>query len=166
MCGITSTVHIQIDELVEGGPVPWSPDVTPLDYLLWGSMKTMVYGTPVRQRRTSLLESTERLQRCAAYVRFVDGIWNGHFDAVQRPNRAVPNRGSVLKNNQLAVLHTLELEPHNLTEAQKLIIIQTHLRLITCLSYLESNSFIPLFTRQCPSSQGDSPSLPYLPPVS
>ena len=28
-------------------PVPWSPDLTPLDYFLWGSMKCMVYGTPV-----------------------------------------------------------------------------------------------------------------------
>ena len=25
----------------------WSPDLTPLDYFLWGSMKSMVYGTPV-----------------------------------------------------------------------------------------------------------------------
>ena len=33
-----------------GGSVPWtprSPDLTPLDYFLWGSMKNMVYGTPV-----------------------------------------------------------------------------------------------------------------------
>ena len=30
-----------------GGPVLWSPDLTPLDYFLWGSMKSMVYGTPV-----------------------------------------------------------------------------------------------------------------------
>ena len=49
MCGITSTLHIEIDGLVEG-PAPcsaWSPDLTPLDYFLWGSMKSMVYGTPV-----------------------------------------------------------------------------------------------------------------------
>ena len=33
-----------------GRPVPWSarsPDLTPLDYFLWGSMKSMVYDTPV-----------------------------------------------------------------------------------------------------------------------
>ena len=33
-----------------GGPVPWparSPDLTPLDYFLWGSMKSLVYATPV-----------------------------------------------------------------------------------------------------------------------
>ena len=32
------------------GPVPWpawSPDLTPLDYFLWVSMKSKVYGTPV-----------------------------------------------------------------------------------------------------------------------
>ena len=25
----------------------WSPDLTPLDHFLWGSLKSMVYGTPV-----------------------------------------------------------------------------------------------------------------------
>ena len=33
-----------------GGPVPWptrSPDLAPLDYFLWGSMKALVYATPV-----------------------------------------------------------------------------------------------------------------------
>ena len=30
-----------------GGPVPWSPDLTHLDYFLWGSMQSMMYGTPV-----------------------------------------------------------------------------------------------------------------------
>ena len=33
-----------------GVPVPWparSPDLTPLDYFLWGSMKALVYATPV-----------------------------------------------------------------------------------------------------------------------
>ena len=30
-----------------GGPVPWSPDLTTLDYLLWGSMMSLVYSTPV-----------------------------------------------------------------------------------------------------------------------
>ena len=29
------------------GPVSWSPDLKPLNYFLWGSMKSMVYGTPV-----------------------------------------------------------------------------------------------------------------------
>ena len=30
-----------------GGPVQWSPDLTPLDFFLWADMKSMVYGTPV-----------------------------------------------------------------------------------------------------------------------
>ena len=39
--------------------------------------------------------------------------------------------------------HLLELQPYNLTAAQKPIIVQTHLHLITCPPDLESNSFIP-----------------------
>ena len=45
--------------------------------------------------------------RCAAHVRFIDDMWNGKFDALQRPNRAEPDRGSILKNDQLAVLHNI-----------------------------------------------------------
>ena len=44
--------------------------------------------------------------RCAAHVRFIDTL-NGRFDDLQRLNRAVPDRGSVWKNNQLAVLHNI-----------------------------------------------------------
>ena len=39
---------------------------------------------------------------------FIDDIWNGHVDALQRPNCAVLDKGSVLKNNQLAVLHNIQ----------------------------------------------------------
>ena len=34
-------------------------------------------------------------------------MWNGLLDALQRPSRAIPDRGSLLKNNQLAVLHNI-----------------------------------------------------------
>ncbi|GBN39196.1 hypothetical protein AVEN_62234-1 [Araneus ventricosus] len=33
-----------------GGPIPWpprSPDITPLDFFLWGFVKNIVYKTPV-----------------------------------------------------------------------------------------------------------------------
>ena len=39
--------------LGHGGPVAWpprSPDLTPLDYYLWGHMKTVVYETKVESR--------------------------------------------------------------------------------------------------------------------
>ena len=39
--------------LGRGGPVarsPRSPDITPLDYYLWGHMKTLVYETKVNSR--------------------------------------------------------------------------------------------------------------------
>ena len=34
-------------------------------------------------------------------------MWNGHLGALQRPNFAVPDRGSILKINQFAVLHNI-----------------------------------------------------------
>jgi len=39
--------------LGRGGPAAWaprSPDLTPLDYYLWGHMKTLVYETKVESR--------------------------------------------------------------------------------------------------------------------
>ena len=39
--------------LGHGGPLAWplrSPDFTPLDYYLWGHMKTLVYKTKVESR--------------------------------------------------------------------------------------------------------------------
>jgi len=39
--------------LGRGGPLAWpprSPDLTPLDYYLWGHMKTLVYETKVDSR--------------------------------------------------------------------------------------------------------------------
>ena len=68
---------------------------------------SIVYDTPITQRKTLLHETTERLQRCAAHVRFIDDMWNEHIDALQRPNLAFPDRSSVLENNQLAVVHNI-----------------------------------------------------------
>jgi len=39
--------------LGRGGPIPWpprSPDLTPLDYYIWGHMKILVYETKVDSR--------------------------------------------------------------------------------------------------------------------
>jgi hypothetical protein len=36
------------------GPIPWSPrspDITPLDFFLWGYIKDIVYKTPVTSPR-------------------------------------------------------------------------------------------------------------------
>lgn len=40
-----------------GGPVPWpprSPDLTPLDFFLWGHMKSLIYETPVESENDLL----------------------------------------------------------------------------------------------------------------
>ena len=66
-----------------GGPVPWlarSPDLTPLDYFLWGSVNALVYATPVTSeedliaiihgateilsRQPNLLDHVRAAQRC------------------------------------------------------------------------------------------------------
>ena len=125
-----------------GRPVPWparSPDLTPLDYFLCGSMKSMVYGTPVTSeedliarihgaiqsltRQPHLIghmcEAQHRRRRLCnhvggtqfefrlqcrfldvgptAHVWFISNKWNVHFDALQRPNCALLDRGYIKK---------------------------------------------------------------------
>jgi hypothetical protein len=51
-----------------GGPVAWpprSPDLTPLDYYLWGHMKTLVYEIKVDSRAALL----DRIFAAAEYIR-------------------------------------------------------------------------------------------------
>lgn len=50
-----------------GGPTPWpprSPDLTPLDFYLWGRMKTLVYSTPVENE----IELVGRIVEAAAVI--------------------------------------------------------------------------------------------------
>lgn len=50
-----------------GGPTPWpprSPDLTPLDFYLWGRMKTLVYSTPVDNE----IELVGRIVEAAAVI--------------------------------------------------------------------------------------------------
>ena len=66
MCRITSTLHTYPKEWIgREKPVPltaWSPDLTPLEYFLWGGMKSMVYGISVTSEEDLLQESPERLK--------------------------------------------------------------------------------------------------------
>ncbi len=53
--------------LGRGGPVPWparSPDLTPLDFFLWGYVKDMVYVTPV----PSLEDLKDRITTACASI--------------------------------------------------------------------------------------------------
>lgn len=50
------------------GPVGWparSPDMTPLDYFLWGAMKQRVYNTHI----SSETDLYDRIENCANYIR-------------------------------------------------------------------------------------------------
>ena len=55
------------------------------------------------------------------------------------------------------VKRMVKLEPYKLSAGQKPIIVQTRLHLMMCSPQIES-IFLPLLTRQCPSSQGPLPS--------
>lgn len=67
-----------------GGPVPWpprSPDLTPLDFFVWGHMKSLVYETPV--------ESEENL---IARIAVAAGDMSDNRRMVARVHRSLRNR--------------------------------------------------------------------------
>ena len=62
-----------------GGPVSWptrSPDMTPLDFFLWGTMKDLVYATPVDSEE----DLVARIVDAAALISERRGV----FKAVRR----------------------------------------------------------------------------------
>ncbi|KAJ4425767.1 hypothetical protein ANN_27390, partial [Periplaneta americana] len=65
-----------------GGPVAWpprSPDLNPLDFYLWGHLKSLVYSSPVPD-----LESLRnRIVACSEDIRNTPGVW----DRVRRSMR-------------------------------------------------------------------------------
>lgn len=69
-----------------GGPQNWpprSPDLTPLDYCLWGWLKSLVYATKVQTRE----ELLDRIVNSAAVIR-------NDQRALQRATRAIHKRAS------------------------------------------------------------------------
>ncbi|KAG8260294.1 hypothetical protein J6590_100220, partial [Homalodisca vitripennis] len=50
-----------------GGPVswpPWLPDLTPIDFYLWGHMKQLVYTTPIQNE----MDLVARVVEAAAVI--------------------------------------------------------------------------------------------------
>ncbi|KAJ4435913.1 hypothetical protein ANN_18533 [Periplaneta americana] len=68
--------------IVRGGPIAWpprSPDLNPLDFYLWGHLKSLVYSSPVPD-----LESLRnRIVACSEDIRNTPGVW----DPVRRSMR-------------------------------------------------------------------------------
>lgn len=69
-----------------GGPVSWpprSPDLNPLDYCLWGWMKSLVYATRVDTREALL----DRINNAVAVIR-------GNPLSIHRATRAINKRAN------------------------------------------------------------------------
>ena len=59
--------------IANNGPIKWpprSPDLTPLDFFLWGHLKTLVYDTPIRDREDLLA----RIRNGCDVIRNTPGI--------------------------------------------------------------------------------------------
>ncbi|PSN32148.1 hypothetical protein C0J52_23854, partial [Blattella germanica] len=57
-----------------GGPIPWparSPDLNPLDYFLWGYLKSLVFETPVETD----MELIARVVAACDVIRNTPGIF-------------------------------------------------------------------------------------------
>ena len=66
-----------------GGPVNWparSPDLSPLDFFLWGYMKTEVYSSPVE----SEMELVQRIHAAAIIIQTTPHIFQRTRDSLRR----------------------------------------------------------------------------------
>jgi hypothetical protein len=81
-----------------GGPVAWparSPDLTPLDYFLWGHMKQIVYAEPVLDDR----DLVARIAEAAATIRArQDILINAVQSLVRRCQLCVENHGAQIEH--------------------------------------------------------------------
>jgi len=76
-----------------GGPVAWpprSPDLTPLDFFLWGAMKAKVYASIVNSRE----ELLQRIQAVANEIRTTPGVLKRSTQSVgHRAMACIQNHG-------------------------------------------------------------------------
>lgn len=66
-----------------GGPVSWparSPDLNPLDFWLWGHLKTLVYATPINDVQTL----QERVVHACQHIREQAGVFQRVRDSLRR----------------------------------------------------------------------------------
>jgi len=77
--------------LGHGGPVAWAlrlPDLTPLDYYLWGHMKTLVYETKVESK-----SSTARSYFCSGIRNHPDSIASATQSLLMRAENCLATGG-------------------------------------------------------------------------
>jgi len=79
--------------LGRGGPIAWpprSPDLTPLDYYLWGHMKTLVYETMVNSRAAL----RHRIFAAAEHIRnHTDNIASATHSLLMRAGNCIATGG-------------------------------------------------------------------------
>nr|WP_253308809.1 DUF4817 domain-containing protein [Rickettsia endosymbiont of Ceutorhynchus assimilis] len=80
-----------------GGPIPWparSPDLTPLDFYVWGHLKEIVYATEVNTRE----ELIERIQNGVAILRQNFSNRVTRTEVRRRARDCIRNGGSHFEN--------------------------------------------------------------------
>lgn len=76
-----------------GGPIPWparSPDITPLDFYVWGHMKELVYVTPIN----SVEELRQRIINAAQQMRTTFTSRVTKTEVRKRIRTCIRNRGA------------------------------------------------------------------------
>lgn len=76
-----------------GGPVAWparSPDLTPLDYFLWGHMKSLVYETPVESEE----DLVARISAAAEIIQAMPDVFSHvNLNMLRRCNKCIERGG-------------------------------------------------------------------------
>ncbi|EZA50268.1 hypothetical protein X777_11106 [Ooceraea biroi] len=89
--------HFPARWIGRGGPVTWpprSPDLTPLDFFLWGCMKEMVYNSVIENRD----HLVQRIHEAAAHIRQRRLCDNLKHEVLVRAELCLRNRGAHIEH--------------------------------------------------------------------
>lgn len=82
-----------------GGPIPWpprSPDLNPLDFFLWGHLKSLVYATPVETRE----ELQERIiHHSNGIKRNHEMLWRVQQSTIRRALACIREEGAHIEHS-------------------------------------------------------------------
>jgi hypothetical protein len=88
---LSNTYHDRREGI--GGPTAWpppSPDFNPLDFYLWGHVKTLVYASPFDNEETFHYRIVDTCQTIPNYPGILERIW---WSMVRRVKACIESHG-------------------------------------------------------------------------
>ncbi|KAJ4432367.1 hypothetical protein ANN_20986 [Periplaneta americana] len=128
-----------------GGPIGWpprSPDLNPLNFYLWGHLKSLVYSSPVPD-----LESLRnRIVACSEDIRNTPGVWDRVHRSMRHRYESINAKLKQTLHEERICRHDKHVPPVAKHDTRRNLIIPRVQQEIVCsmLPYVIATSYRPL----------------------